>query len=86
MALAEKNPIAGEIAIVESRGALGTGDTEAMIASIVKRFPARVGGASRRGEAVRLLDAGAPRSSSDRGEAGDPCRSCEGGVIAGLDE
>ncbi len=62
MALAEKLSIAGEIAIVDLGAALGTGDNEALIASIVKRFPARVGGGIRGVEkAVRLLDAGATK-------------------------
>ncbi|HEY3448575.1 MAG TPA: phosphoribosyl-ATP diphosphatase [Myxococcales bacterium] len=62
MALAEKLSVAGEIAIVDLGAALGTGDDEALIASLVKRFPARVGGGIRSVEkAMRLLDAGATK-------------------------
>lgn len=62
MALAEKLSVAGEIALVDLGAALGTGDDEALLTRILRRYPARVGGGVRSVEkALRLLDAGATK-------------------------
>jgi phosphoribosyl-AMP cyclohydrolase / phosphoribosyl-ATP pyrophosphohydrolase len=62
LALAEKLSVAGEIAVVDLDAALGKGDNEPVIAQIVRRVPARVGGGVRSVEkAVRILDAGATK-------------------------
>jgi phosphoribosyl-ATP pyrophosphohydrolase len=71
MPIAERFARVGEIAVVDLDAAIGTGDNRAVIESLVRRFPCRVGGGIRdRAAAVHWLDAGA--SSIVVGTAASP--------------
>ncbi|MCA9671985.1 MAG: phosphoribosyl-ATP diphosphatase [Myxococcales bacterium] len=62
LAVAERFAVAGELAVIDLDAAMGKGDNGAVIAEIVRRYPARVGGGIRSREAaLRWLDAGAEK-------------------------
>ena len=62
MPIAKRFSLAGELAVIDLDAALGQGNNESLLRSLVERYPCRVGGGIRDYDrAVRWLDAGASK-------------------------